>query len=184
MTETDRFALDTISLVAAVMALYAVLRLELLSALLSGLLVAQLVYATVPVLNQLGIASNKLGKAIALILVAAIVSIAIALAIGGNVAAYHRPGKPLSSAAAYGRSHRHGARSSAVLGKAISSEQHGGIRNRGFELVSRQCLATASRGSRRRRLPHANHRRHDHRRHDRLHARHPEWGDRSACCGA
>jgi predicted PurR-regulated permease PerM len=78
---TDRSSLDTVSLVAAFVALYAVLALELLSALLAGLLIAQLVHATVPILKRLGVAHHKLGKAIALTLVAAIVAIAIALAI-------------------------------------------------------------------------------------------------------
>jgi predicted PurR-regulated permease PerM len=77
----DRSKLDTVSLVAAAVALYAVLALGLLSALLAGLLIAQLVHSTVPLLNRVGIANHKVGRAIALILLAAIITVAVALAI-------------------------------------------------------------------------------------------------------
>jgi predicted PurR-regulated permease PerM len=77
----DRSKLDTVSLVAAAVALYAVLALGLLSALLAGLLIAQLVHSTVPLLNRVGIANHKVGRAIALILLAAIITVSIALAI-------------------------------------------------------------------------------------------------------
>ncbi len=77
----DRARIDTISFVAALIALYAVLQLELLSALLAGLLIAQLVHSAVPVLNRFGITSNTLGKAIALILVAVIVVIVISFGV-------------------------------------------------------------------------------------------------------
>jgi predicted PurR-regulated permease PerM len=73
--------LDKISLLAAVLALYAVLKLGLLPALLAGLLIAQLVHSAVPVLSGFGIANRKLGKAIALTVVAAIVTMVIVGAI-------------------------------------------------------------------------------------------------------
>jgi predicted PurR-regulated permease PerM len=78
---TERPTWDAVSLAAAVVALYAVLQLELLAALLAGLLVAQLVHATAPLLTRLGVANDKLGKAIALILVAAVVTVAVGLAV-------------------------------------------------------------------------------------------------------
>jgi predicted PurR-regulated permease PerM len=77
----DRSKLDGFVFVAALAALYCVLALELLSALLAGLLVAQLVHSTQPVLSRFGIASHKLGKAIALTLVATIVTVVAVLAI-------------------------------------------------------------------------------------------------------
>jgi len=77
----DRSTFDTISLGAALVTLYAVLQLNLLSALLAGLLIAQLVHATVPSLYRFGIANHTLGKAIALTFVAVVVTMAIALAI-------------------------------------------------------------------------------------------------------
>src|SRR5262245_22429041 len=73
-----RSTLDTVSLVAAVLALYAILKLGLLSALLAGLLIAQLVHSAVPVLSGLGIANRNLGKAIALIAVAVLVTTVVA----------------------------------------------------------------------------------------------------------
>jgi predicted PurR-regulated permease PerM len=75
----DRPTIDSISLVATLVALYAVLALGLLPALLSGLLVAQLVHATVPVLYKLGIANLNLGRAIALTLVTSLFVAVIAL---------------------------------------------------------------------------------------------------------
>lgn len=78
---TERPTWDAVSLAAAVAALYAVLQLELLAALLAGLLVAQLVHSTVPLLTRLGIANHQHGKAIALTLVAVIVTVAIGLAV-------------------------------------------------------------------------------------------------------
>jgi predicted PurR-regulated permease PerM len=77
----DRSRLDAVSLVAALVALYGVLKLGLLSALLAGLLIAQLVHSTVPLLNRVGIANNKVGKAIALILVTALITVTVSLAI-------------------------------------------------------------------------------------------------------
>ena len=77
----DRSKLDLVTVVAALVALWAVLALELLSALLAGLLIAQLVHSAVPILTRIGIADHKIGKVIALALVAVIVIVAIALAI-------------------------------------------------------------------------------------------------------
>ena len=75
----DRATLDTFSFLAALVALYAVLELGLLPALLSGLLVAQLVHAAVPVLYRLGIANRNVGRAIALTLVTSLIATLIAL---------------------------------------------------------------------------------------------------------
>ena len=77
----DRSGLDVVSVLAALIALYAVLKLGLLPALLAGLLIAQLVHSTVPILVRLGIADRKLGRAIALTLVTVIVTTMIALLI-------------------------------------------------------------------------------------------------------
>ena len=77
----DRATLDTFSVVAALVGLYAVLRLGLLPALLSGLLIAQLVHGAVPVLYRLGIANRNLGRAIALTLVTTVVATLISLLI-------------------------------------------------------------------------------------------------------
>jgi predicted PurR-regulated permease PerM len=76
---TERSDLDAISVLAMLVALYAVLKLGLLPALLAGLLIAQLVHSTVPILYRFGIANRKLGRAIALTLVTVIVITAIAL---------------------------------------------------------------------------------------------------------
>jgi hypothetical protein len=76
---TDRSDLDAISVLATLAALYAVLKLGLLPALLAGLLIAQLVHSTVPVLYRFGIANRKLGRVIALTLVTVIVTTVIAL---------------------------------------------------------------------------------------------------------
>ncbi len=80
-TLLDRATLDTASLVAALVGLYAVLELGLLPALLSGLLVAQLVHGTVPVLYRLGIANRKIGRAIALTLVTTVFAMLITLVV-------------------------------------------------------------------------------------------------------
>ena len=62
-------------------ALCVVVSLDLLSALLAGLLIAQLVHSTAPLLRHIGIADHRIGKAVALGLVAAIITIALVLAI-------------------------------------------------------------------------------------------------------
>src|SRR4029079_18720798 len=69
------------SYVLAAAALYAVLELGLLPALLSGLLVAQLVHSVARRMSRAGLANRTLGKAIALAAVAAIVSALVALLI-------------------------------------------------------------------------------------------------------
>ena len=81
MTLVDRSILGTISLVLALLALCAVIKLDLLSALLAGLLIAQLVNSTAPLMNRAGIADHRLGKAVALTLVAAAIAIALVLII-------------------------------------------------------------------------------------------------------
>ncbi|MGB3643533.1 MAG: AI-2E family transporter [Mesorhizobium sp.] len=75
--------LDAVSLLLMAAALFAALVLDLLSALLAGLLLAQLVHSTVPLLNRIGIADHRIGKAIALGLVAAIIVIAVVLGVVG-----------------------------------------------------------------------------------------------------
>ena len=75
----DRPSFDTISLVAAVIALYAVMALGLLPALLAGLLIAQLVRSTIPLLYRVGVANRRLGGAIAVTLVTMVVVAVIAL---------------------------------------------------------------------------------------------------------
>lgn len=77
----DRQTLDAVSVVATLVALYGVLKLGLLPALLSGLLVAQLVHGAVPVLYRLGIANRNVGRAIALTLVTTLTATLIALLI-------------------------------------------------------------------------------------------------------
>ncbi len=76
-------SLDTWSLIAALVALYCVLKLELLSALLAGLLIAQIVHSTVPLLNRLGIAQRKVGKAIALALITVLVVVLLSFGVVG-----------------------------------------------------------------------------------------------------
>jgi hypothetical protein len=75
----DRSDLDAISVLAMLVALYAILKLGLLPALLAGLLIAQLVHSAVPVLYRFGIANRKLGRAIALTLVTVTVTTVITL---------------------------------------------------------------------------------------------------------
>jgi len=77
---TDK-RLDAFSLLLAVLGLYFTLSLNLLSALLAGLLIAQLVHSFVPLLNRVGIADHRIGKAVALVLITAILAIALVLAI-------------------------------------------------------------------------------------------------------
>jgi predicted PurR-regulated permease PerM len=77
----ERSAYDTASVVVAVILLFAVLQLELLSALLAGLLIAQLVHATLPLLSRLGVENTTAAKALALVLVTALLSVAIALGV-------------------------------------------------------------------------------------------------------
>lgn len=76
-------SLDTWSLLGALVALYCVLKLELLSALLAGLLIAQIVHSTVPLLDRLGIAQRKAGKVIALTFVTILVAALLALSVLG-----------------------------------------------------------------------------------------------------
>ncbi|MGN6770467.1 MAG: AI-2E family transporter [Rhizobiaceae bacterium] len=73
--------LDAFSLLLSVLGLYLALRLGLLSALLAGLLIAQLVHSIVPLLNRVGIADHRIGKAVALVLITTIIAIALVLAI-------------------------------------------------------------------------------------------------------
>jgi predicted PurR-regulated permease PerM len=80
---TDRTSLDTISWFLMAVALCVVLSFDLLSALLAGLLIAQLVHSTAPLLRHIGIANHRIGKAVALGLVAAIITVALVLAIVG-----------------------------------------------------------------------------------------------------
>lgn len=75
--------LDAVSLLLTAAVLTAALMLDLLSALLAGLLLSQLVHSTVPLLNRIGIADHRIGKAVALALVAAIIVIAVVLAVVG-----------------------------------------------------------------------------------------------------
>jgi predicted PurR-regulated permease PerM len=77
---SGRSGYDIASVLAAVIALYAVLQLDLLSALIAGLLIAQLVHLTVPLLNRLGVRGHLAAKALALAIVAVGLSVAIALA--------------------------------------------------------------------------------------------------------
>src|SRR4030095_12074475 len=77
----ERSAYDTASVVVAVVILFAVLQLELLSALLAGLLIAQIVHATLPLLSRLGVENTTAAKALALLLVTALLSVAIALGV-------------------------------------------------------------------------------------------------------
>ena len=104
---TDRSDLDAISVLAALAALYAVLKLGLLPALLAGLLIAQLVHSTVPILYRFGIANRKLGRAIALTLVTVIVTTVIVLLTVDVLSPTHRrPGESLFSPPANGGGNR------------------------------------------------------------------------------
>lgn len=82
-TLVDRQRLDAVSLALMLVGLYTVIALDLLSALLAGLLIAQLVHSTVRLLNRIGIADHRIGKAVALGLVAAIIVIAVVLIVVG-----------------------------------------------------------------------------------------------------
>lgn len=81
MTLVDRSILGTVSLVLTLLTLCAVITLDLLSALLAGLLIAQMVNSTAPLMKRAGIADHRLGKAVALTLVAAVIAIALILII-------------------------------------------------------------------------------------------------------
>jgi predicted PurR-regulated permease PerM len=77
----DHSVFEAVSVAVAIVVLYAVLGLGLLSALLAGLLIVQLVHSTVPLLNRLGIEGPLLAKGIALALVTVGLAVAIALAV-------------------------------------------------------------------------------------------------------
>ena len=76
----DVFKLELAAQVLAGLALVAVLKLGLLSALLSGLLIYELVHLVALKLNWVGV-THEVGKAVALILLASL--IAVATSIGG-----------------------------------------------------------------------------------------------------
>src|SRR4051812_50120048 len=74
------FKLELAAQILAGLALVAVLKLGLLSALLSGLLIYELVHLVALKLNRVGM-THEVGKAVALILLASL--IAVAISIGG-----------------------------------------------------------------------------------------------------
>src|SRR3954468_6929924 len=74
------FKLELAAQILAGLALVAVLKLGLLSALLSGLLIYELVHLVALKLNRVGV-THEVGKAVALILLASL--IAVAMALGG-----------------------------------------------------------------------------------------------------
>jgi predicted PurR-regulated permease PerM len=76
----DGFKLELAAQILAGLALVAVLKLGLLSALLSGLLIYELVHLVALKLNRVGM-THEVGKAVALILLASL--IAVAISIGG-----------------------------------------------------------------------------------------------------
>ena len=76
----DAFKLELAAQILAGLALVAVLKLGLLSALLSGLLIYELVHLVALKLNRVGV-THEVGKAVALILLASL--IAVAISIGG-----------------------------------------------------------------------------------------------------
>jgi predicted PurR-regulated permease PerM len=76
----DGFKLELAAQILARLALVAVLKLGLLSALLSGLLIYELVHLVALKLNRVGM-THEVGKAVALILLASL--IAVAISIGG-----------------------------------------------------------------------------------------------------
>lgn len=77
----DSKIVEIASLLIMAAALVAALLLHLVPALLSGLLIAQLVNGTVPLLNRAGIADHRLGRAITLGVLAGLVATAAVLAI-------------------------------------------------------------------------------------------------------
>ena len=77
----DRSVFEAISVVVALVVLYAVLELQLLSALLAGLLMAQLVHLTVPLVNRMGVTNHLAAKGISIVLVTVALSVAISLAV-------------------------------------------------------------------------------------------------------
>lgn len=79
-----RLAVDIASLAIIAAGLLAALLLHLVPALLSGLLIAQLVNGTVPLLNRAGVADHMLGRAIALGVLAGVVASAAVLATLGT----------------------------------------------------------------------------------------------------
>src|SRR4051812_49827656 len=74
------FKLELAAQILAGLALIAVLKLGLLSALLSGLLIYELVHLVALKLNWVGV-THEVGKAVALILLASL--IAVAISVGG-----------------------------------------------------------------------------------------------------
>ena len=76
----DAFKLELAAQILAGLALFAVLKLGLLSALLSGLLIYELVHLVALKLNRVGV-THEVGKAVALILLASL--IAVAISVGG-----------------------------------------------------------------------------------------------------
>lgn len=74
-------AIDIASLLVMAAGLLAALMLHLVPALLAGLLIAQLVNGTVPLLNRAGVADHRLGRAIALSVLAGLVATATVLAV-------------------------------------------------------------------------------------------------------
>jgi predicted PurR-regulated permease PerM len=76
----ETFKLELVAQILTGLALIAVLKLGLLSALLSGLLIYELVHLVALKLNWVGV-THEVGKAVALILLASL--IAVAIAIGG-----------------------------------------------------------------------------------------------------
>lgn len=72
----DHSRIETASLILAGLALFTILQLGLLSALLSGLFIYLLVQSTVPLFRRMGV-KRRVGKAIVLILVAAVIGVAV-----------------------------------------------------------------------------------------------------------
>ena len=79
---TELFSLDTVVQLLTVLALVVVLKLDLLLALLSGLLIYELVHVLAPTVTGIGVA-RRTGKVIALSLLASIVIVAVLLGILG-----------------------------------------------------------------------------------------------------
>jgi predicted PurR-regulated permease PerM len=77
---TDSVRMDTISLAMALAALLGILYLGLLSALLPGLLTYMLVQSAVPIFRRVGV-TRRVGKAIILVLLAALLIVAVTVAI-------------------------------------------------------------------------------------------------------
>ena len=72
----DHSRIETAALILAGLALFTILQLGLLSALLSGLFIYLLVQSTVPLFRRMGV-KRRVGKAIVLILVAAVIGVAV-----------------------------------------------------------------------------------------------------------